>query len=244
MLAALAVLSLSSLMAQNSFKGTIIYKVTSTGETAIQLPEQIATAEIKVLGDKLATSSPLFCSGQMADFILVEGRKQTLCMDLSQLFMYLSMNDVELDYSGSSKILVQNELTQQELDSLTIPCTEGFYIEYVDGETKTLVGKEAKKAIIHAFGESGEDHPTTVWYNAEMGPEVNPLVQYVRGVALEFSQDMGEGRQITVTASEIKEGKVKEADLLLPSGYEKISEEELKELFRQIGEEMEYLRDE
>ncbi|MBQ7062173.1 MAG: hypothetical protein IJM88_02650 [Bacteroidales bacterium] len=244
LLAAMAVFAMSGLMAQGNFKGTIVYTAASTGETAVQLNDQVSKSELKVLDNKLFTSSPLFCASQMADYILVDGRKQYLCMDLSMIFTYLAANDVELDYQGSSKLLVENEVTQQELDSLTIPVTEGFYIEYVAGETKTIVGKEAKKAIVHNFDDNGEDHPITIWYNDSMGPEVNPLFYYVRGVALEYNMNMGEGRQLTITASEIKEGKVKEVDMLLPSGYDKISEDDFRALFEQIGEEMKYLQEE
>jgi hypothetical protein len=56
--------------------------------------------------------------------------------------------------------------------------------------------------------------------------------------------DLGEGRQITLTATEIKSGKVKEVDMLLPSGYEELSQEQFSALFKQINEELEYLNEE
>ncbi|MCR4815560.1 MAG: hypothetical protein K5842_00055, partial [Bacteroidales bacterium] len=218
-LAAIAVVSICGAFAQNTFKGTIVYTVASTGEEAMQVPDQYATAEIKVYDNKALTSSALFLNNPFASNILVDGHKQFVCMDLSQLMMFFSQQDIELDYSGSSKILVTNELTQQEIDSLTIPVTEGFYIEYVAGETKTVAGMTAKKAVIHIFNEDGEDNPMVIWYNDEMGPDVNLIFNGVKGVALEYSINLGEGRQLTLTASEIKKGKVKEVDMLLPSGY-------------------------
>lgn len=242
--AAMALFCSASLFAQNTFKGTIVYTATSTGETSFNIPEQIATSEIKVMDEKVLTSSQLFTNSPFANSVLVDGHKQFVCMDLSQLFMYFQQMDIELDYSGSSKILVTNELTQNDIDSLTIPTTEGFYIEYVNGETKTIAGETAKKAIIHAFDEDGEDHPTTIWYSDQMGPDVNLLFNGVKGVALEYSMDLGEGRQITLSAKEIKKGKVKPVDMLLPSGYEKLSKEDAAELFKQISEEMSLLQDE
>jgi len=243
-IAAIAVMSLGSLMAQNTFKGVITYSVKSTGETAFQVPDQMATAEIKVYDDKVLTSSMVFTNSPMINSVLVDGHKQFMCWDLSMIFMYLSQNDVELDYKGSSKILAKSELTQKDIDSLTIPCTEGMYIEYVDGETKTIAGVTAKKAVIHVFGDEGDDHPVVIWYNDEMGPDVNLLFHGVKGVGLEYSTDLGEGRQLTLTATEVKKGKVKEVDMLLPSGYETISDEDFKALFKQIQEEMEYLQEE
>lgn len=243
-IAAFAVLSMGCLMAQNTFRGTITYSVTSTGETAFQVPEQMATAEIKVYDDKVLTSSMVFTNSPMINSVLVDGHKQFMCWDLSMIFMYLSQNDVELDYKGSSKILAKTEMSQQDIDSLTIPCTEGMYIEYVDGETKTIAGVTAKKAIIHVFGEEGDDHPVIIWYSDEMGPDVNLLFNGIKGIGLEYSTDLGEGRQLTLTATEVKKGKVKEVDMLLPSGYETISDEEFKALFTQIQEEMQYLQEE
>ncbi len=243
-LAAIAVVSICGAFAQNTFKGTIVYTVASTGEEAMQVPDQYATAEIKVYDNKALTSSALFLNNPFASNILVDGHKQFVCMDLSQLMMFFSQQDIELDYSGSSKILVTNELTQQEIDSLTIPVSEGFYIEYVAGETKTVAGMTAKKAVIHIFNEDGEDNPMVIWYNDEMGPDVNLIFNGVKGVALEYSINLGEGRQLTLTASEIKKGKVKEVDMLLPSGYESISKEAFTKLFEQISEELKYLQEE
>lgn len=244
-IAAIACLSFGSLFAQNNFRGTISYTLTSTGETEFKIPDEMATAELKIFDSKVLASSQIFLMnyGGLASNVLVDGRKQFICMDLSQIFMYLSANDVELDYKGSSKLLITDELSQSEIDSLTIPVTEGYYIEYVAGETKTIAGKTAKKAIIHAFNEDGEDHTTTFWYTDEIGPEVNPIFNGIKGVTLEYSMEIGEGRQITLTATEVKSGKVKEVDLLLPSGYESISQEDFGALFKQIREEMEYLQE-
>lgn len=240
----MAVLSMGTMMAQNNFRGTITYSVTSTGETAFQVPEQMATGELKIYDDKVLTSSMVFTNSPMINSVLVDGHKQFMCWDLSMIFMFLSQNDVELDYKGSSKILAKTELTQAQIDSLTIPDDEGMYIEYVDGETKTIAGVQAKKAIIHVFGEEGDDHPVVVWYSDEMGPDVNLLFNGIKGVGLEYSTDLGEGRQLTLTATEVKKGKVKEVDMLLPSGYETLSDEDFKALFKQISEEMEYLQEE
>lgn len=240
---ALAMVTLGSVAAQNNFRGSITYKLESTGETALQIRPEAATAELKVYDNKALTSSPTLTNNAMASYVLVDGNKMYACMDLSQLMMYLEQNEVELDYKGSSKILVSEEVSQSAIDSLTIPVTEGFYIEYVD-ETKQIAGVDAKKAIFHSFGEDGVDHQTIAWYNDAMGPAVNMIFNGLRGVMLEMSVDYGEGRQLTYTATEIKKGKVKEVDMLLPSGYEEISDEVATKLFQQIGEELKYLQEE
>ena len=242
-LAAFAVLSMGSLFAQNNFRGVITYSVTSTGEQFYQVPDQIATAELKVYDDKCLTSSMLFTKSPIVNSILVDGHTQYSCMDLTMIITGLAQAGEELSYTGSPKILVPNKLTQENIDSLTIPVTEGFYIEYVNGETKTIAGYTAKKAVIHVFDEDGEDHPMVIWYCDEMGPDVNLLFNGVKGVALEYVIDLGDGQQLTLSAKEIKKGKVKEVDMLLPSGYEKLSEEQLNALFQEINEIMEYMRE-
>lgn len=242
--AAMAVFSLSVMHAQNNFRGTVTYSVTSTGETAFQVPAEMSTAEVKVFDDKVLTSSVIFTNNQMVKSVLVDGLKQYSCMDLSMIFMMLSQYDVELDYKGSSKILISHEYTQKDVDSLTIPVTEGFYFEYVPGETKSIAGINAKKAIMHIFGDDGTDNPMIFWYTDELGPAINFLFNGLKGMALEYSINVGEGRQVTLTATEVKKGKVSKVDMLLPDGYDEISNEELEALFKQISEEMEYLRDE
>ena len=49
--AAMAVFSMGAMFAQNNFRGTITYSVTSTGSVAYQVPAEISTAEIKVYDD-------------------------------------------------------------------------------------------------------------------------------------------------------------------------------------------------
>jgi len=244
LLAVVAFLGIGSVVAQNTFKGVVTYSVTSTGEVAFQVPEEMATPTVKILEDKVLTNSILFTNSPLVTSVLVDGHTQYTCWDMSMLFMYLTQNDVELDYTGSAKMMTSNTLTQQDIDSLTIPVTDGYYIEYVDGETKTIAGQKAKKAILHIYGDDGEDHGLTMWYSDEMGPDVNLLFNGVRGVALEYVLDMGEGRQLTVTATEVKSSKVKSAEMLLPAGYEEISTEDFQAMMQQIQEEMEYLQDE
>ncbi len=241
--AAMAVFSMGAMFAQNNFRGTITYSVTSTGSVAYQVPAEISTAEIKVYDDKVMTSSVLFTNNPMVQSVLVDGMTQYTCMDLSMILMYLAQNDVELDYDGSSKILISHKYTQNDVDSLTIPVTEGYYIEYVAGETKTIAGYTAKKSVLHIFTDDGEKE-LVFWYTDEIGPAVNFLFNGVKGVALEYVMDLGEGKQLTLSASEIKKGKIKEVDMLLPSGFEEIPQEKMEALFKQISEEMEYLNEE
>ncbi len=233
-----------SLNAQNKFKGIIKYTITSTGDVPINIPEESSTAEIKVMGEQMVTSSLLFTNSPMINRIIQDGRKVTVCQDLSMLLQYLAAKDIELTtYSGDGKIFTRSTYTQSDIDSLTIPVTEGFYIEYIDGQKKKIAGYDAKLARIHAFDEEGKDNTVDIWYSDEMGPEVNSFVQGVKGMPLEFSQDLGDSRAITVTATEIIKGKVKDVDFLMPAGYKEMDDATKKAFNEELSEELKYLQE-
>ena len=232
-------------MAQNSFKGIVKYKVESTGSVAIDLPEEVRNAEIKVSGNDMFTKSAIFCSG-MTEAILVQNLTSTSCQNLGMLLSYLRSQDIELTYQGSGKILVKSTAKESDFDSVDIPDTEAghFYYEYVAGETKQIAGYTAKKMIRHQYDDEGVDHPMTMWYNDEIGPKINILFGGIKGMPLECTIEAGEGKAITYTATEIVSGKVKEADFLLPDGYETLSEEEMETLGTEIQDAMELLSEE
>ena len=246
-LAAAVLFAVSGVMAQNAFKGIVKYKVESTGTTAMTIPEAAATAEIRVDGNDLFTKSAIFLMNYMgAECVLVNNLRTTVCMDLSQIVGYLRSQGSEFDYQGSGKILVKDESKPSDFDSLEIKDTEPghFYYEYVAGETKEIAGKTAKKMIRHMYDEDGADHPMVMWYSDEIGPKINVLFNGIKGMPLECTIDAGEGRAITYTATEVVNGKVKEADFLLPDGYDTMGEEDLKTFFEQLQEEIELLQGE
>ena len=244
-LAAAVVLTVGSLMAQNNFKGIVKYKVESTGAVAVDLPEEVRLAEIRVSGNDMFTKSPIFCSG-MTEAILVQNLTSTSCQNLGMLLNYLRGQDFEFTYQGSGKILVKSESKASDFDSVDIEDREPghFYYEYVDSETKTIAGYTAKKMIRHAFDDEGVDHPMTMWYSDEIGPRINILFGGIKGMPLECTMEAGEDRAITYTAVEIVKGKVKEADFLLPDGYETLSEEDMETLGTELNDAMELLQGE
>ena len=244
-LAAALLLTVGGMMAQNSFKGIVKYKVESTGEVAVDLPEEVRLAEIKVSGDDMFTKSPIFCSG-MTEAVLVQNLTSTSCQNLGMLLNYLRGQDFEFTYQGTGKILVKSVSKASDFDSVDIEDKEPghFYYEYVDGETKQIAGYTAKKMIRHSYDEEGVDHPMTMWYSDEIGPKINILFGGIKGMPLECTMDAGEGRAITYTATEIVKGKVKEVDFLLPDGYETLSEEDMETLGTELNDAMELLKEE
>lgn len=245
-MAAVVLLGMGAMSAQNTFKGIVKYKVESTGTVAMTIPEEVSNAEIKVDGDNLFTKSPIFLGGMGAECVLVNGLRTTSCMDLSQLLTFLRSQGSEFTYQGAGKIVVKNESDPKDFDSLDVKDTEPghFYYEYVEGETKTIAGQTAYKMVRHMYDEEGEDHPMVMWYSKEIGPQINVLFNGIKGMPLECTLDAGEGKALTYTAVEIVKGKVKEADFLLPDGYETLSEDDMRELFEQLQEEIELLQGE
>ena len=106
-MAAVLLMTVGGVMAQNTFKGVVKYKVESTGSVAVDLPEEVRSAEIKVSGDDMFTKSPIFCNG-MTEAVLVQNLTSTSCQNLSQLLAYLRSQDFEFTYEGTGKILVKS----------------------------------------------------------------------------------------------------------------------------------------
>ena len=241
-LAAAVLLSAGCLMAQNTFKGVVKYNVESTGKVAVDLPEEVRNAEIKVSGNDMFTKSPIFCSG-MTEAVLVQNLTSTSCQNLGMLLNYLRGQDFEFTYQGTGKILVKSESKASDFDSVDIVDTEPghFYYEYLPNETKTIAGYTAKKMIRHSYDDEGVDHPMEMWYSDEIGPNINILFGGIKGMPLQCTLEVGEDRAVTYTATEIVSGKVKEADFLLPDGYETLSEEEMETLGTELNDAMELL---
>lgn len=230
-------------VAQNSFKGIVKYKVESTGQVAMTIPEEAATAEIKVSGDDMFTKSAIFAGG-MTECVLVQNLTMTRCDNYSQLLSYLRSQDFEFTYQGDGKLLLKNEFKASDFDSVDIVDTEAghYYFEYVN-ETKQIAGVTAKKMIRHQYDEEGVDHPREMWYSDEIGPKLNVLFGGIKGMPLQCTVDAGEGKAITYTATEVVKGKVKEADFLLPDGYEVLSESDLETLGTELQEAIELLQE-
>ncbi len=227
-MAAVLTLAASSMMAQNTFKGIVKYKIESTGTTAMNLPPEIATAEIKVMGEQMYTKSYMFTQG--AD-VFVNGLKQTQCVDYSGAITYLNAQGFEFEnYTGDGKFLIEQTFKAETFDSLEIKDTEPghFYFEYVDSETKEIAGRKVYKLIQHYYNDEGKETQIEMWYAKEIGPAYNVIFEGIKGMPMEMTMNLGEGRALTYTATEVVTGKVKEADFLFPDGFKKATKEDLE----------------
>ena len=233
-LLALLAITATMLTAQNKFVGIVTYSLESVGE--VDVPLQNKSFQIFVYQDKAYL-------GNEQSKQIVNGRKMYVTMDLSQYISYFQSQDVwESEYEGSGKIIVTHEMTQEELDSITIPDTKGMYIEYVGGETREIQGFKAQKAKYHIFNEEGVDKGFDVWYTTEIGPEYDfVLCTGLKGFPLEFVQSSGDGKAVQYKVSELTKGKVKDTDFMLPDGYDMLTEEAFSALMKNIKEAQELL---
>lgn len=223
--AALMLLTMSTLIAQNNFRGIVKYKVESTGKVDVQIKPEQSVFEIKVYDNKL-----------MVGTTIQNGLKTVAATDLSPIISYLAANGIELEtYTGDGKILVREEANVDSLKSIELKDEEPghYYYEYVD-ETQEMLGYTAKKLIVHSFDEEGQDNPSTCWYTTEIGPEYCLLMGRIKGFPMVFTQMLPDGKAVTYTVTEVVKGKVKEAEFFPPAGYKDMTEEELEALGEEI----------
>ncbi|MBR0072551.1 MAG: hypothetical protein IJP95_01810 [Bacteroidales bacterium] len=233
---ALVAFAVSVLVAQNKFAGIVTYTLESVGE--VDVPLQNKSFQINVYQDKAYL-------GNEQSKQIVNGRKLYVVMDLSQYIGYFQANDVwESEYEGSGKIIVTHQMTQEELDSITIPDTKGMYIEYLAGETREIMGFKSQKAKYHIFNDEGVDKGFDVWYTTEIGPEYDfVLCTGLKGFPLEFTQSSGDGKAVQYKVSEITKGKVKSTDFMLPDGYDLLDEAAFSSLMKDVQEAQQLLQD-
>lgn len=211
---------------EKKFIGTVTYTVESVGATPIPVhsPEQTA----KIFNERVSLND---------GNILINGRILYQVVDLSQVQLAANQLGIGDYYTGPWKGYIKNELTQGTLDSLF---TENYKIEYLD-ETKDIAGVTAKKAkVINVNENDGTTKENEVWYSENMGPEYDiAYISGLKGFPLEFTIFVSEDSALKMTAKEITKKKLKEAEFLLPAGYDEITPEQLKVLQEVIEELME-----
>lgn len=235
-LMALMAITATMLTAQNKFEGIVTYTLESVGE--VDVPLQNKSFQINVYQDKAYLGNE-----QMKT--IVNGRKVYSIMDLSQYISYFQSNDVwESEYEGNGKVISSHEMTQEELDSITIPDTKGMYIEYLPGETREIMGYKAQKAKYHIFNDEGVDKGFDVWYTTEIGPEYDfVLCSGLKGFPLEFIKSSGDGKAVQYKVSELTKGKVKKTDFMLPDGFDILDEAAFSSLMKDIQEAQQLLQE-
>ncbi|HQP16906.1 MAG TPA: hypothetical protein PLB59_13170 [Bacteroidales bacterium] len=202
--------------AQKTFKGIITYTIAYSGNidpaTAAQQPK---TMILSIYENKQKMNLPL---GPINIDVITDGDNKT--------------STTLIDMMGDKKFY---KITKEELDKKIaeepVPA-----IAYKD-ETKTIAGYVCKKAE-YAVTKDGETNTTVVYYTEELGNEnLNYGGQFhsLKGVPLEYVITTPDGIITTWTASEVKKGKVKETDFLIPDDYVELSAEEKEQMMKMFS---------
>ncbi|MCF8302106.1 MAG: DUF4412 domain-containing protein [Bacteroidales bacterium] len=104
-------------------------------------------------------------------------------------------------------------------------------VEHLD-ETKEIAGYKARKVKITQKKENGEQI-YTAWINKELGSNflaTSNVMQKVDGFPLEYEFDAAR-LTMHLTASKVERKNIKDKVFDIPEGYEKVTEEELKNRF-------------
>ncbi|MCK9613579.1 MAG: hypothetical protein PHR81_10830 [Bacteroidales bacterium] len=205
-----------STFGQKKFKGIITYAITYGGTidaaTAAMQPK-ITTLAIYENKQKSTTST----QGVTFDEITDGDNKSKITL---------------LDLMGQ-KVYFKTSTTEIEAEIAENPEPEIKYSE----ETKSVAGYNCKKADYIMQNEDGETISSVVYYTEELGGE---LLNYggqfnkLKGVPLEYTMTTPDGKIITFAASEVKRGKVKDTDFLIPADYVELSAEEKQQLLNQL----------
>lgn len=200
--------------AQKKFRGTINYTMSYAGTidaaTAAQMPKTVVVSVYDNL-QKMTLSMGAFNLD-----IITNGDSKTVTtlMDIMGQKKYYKMTTEEIEAK-----IAEN------------PVPEIKYSE----ETKTIAGYVCKKAEYIQKDDEGNSSSATVYYTEELGGaalnyggEFNNL----KGVPLEYISTDPDGIISTVTATEVKKGKVKDTDFLIPTDYTELTPEEKKEILQ------------
>lgn len=205
--------------AQKKFKGIVNYTIAYSGTidpaTAAQQPKAMI---LSIYENKQKMNIPM---GPVNIDIITDGDAKT--------------STTLLDIMGEKKYY---KMTTEEIEK-QIAENPAPVITYKE-ETKTVAGYTCKKA---EYSETKDDETSTtvVYYTEDLGGE---LLNYggqfnkLKGVPLEYVITTPDGIITTFTATEVKKGKVKETDFLIPDDYVELTPEEKQQMINQMkGEE-------
>lgn len=194
-----------------SFKGIATFNLAYSGNidaaTAAQQPKLLT---ISILGNKQKLS---MAAGPVTFDVISDGdKKETITL---------------IDMMGQKKYYKSNEAEiTEEYSKNGVPV-----IRYLE-ETKVIAGYTCKKAEYVAKDEDGNESTTVIYYTEELGSEAlnfGTNLQGLKGFPLEYVVTQKE-IITTFSASEVKKGKVKDTDFMIPSDYTEFTAEEKEQM--------------
>jgi hypothetical protein len=196
---------------QGKWAGLVKYKMTWTGNVPQGVPEEY---QVKVYNNMESSINLSVGSKQIANS---ENKTIMLLFDFSQ---------VPLD-GVTGKWYIKEKLKDEDLKSAKYEYT---------GKTKVIAGKTCQE-VKATFKDSDTStaRTETIYVTKELGPTVD-ISAYpgLDAFPMEYPMQFSSELSATLSATELLEGKVKEEDLLLETGYEEVSKEDLQDMFKQI----------
>ena len=199
------------------FRGTVKYKIEWQGEVSPQAP---TTYEVKVWENS--------CSMQDISFPLAS-MLSNASVPMAWILIDFSMIPVE-GVQGKWYIRSSKEKIAEEQEKVKYTYT---------GEKKEIAGIACEKVHVTAQSEDGTVKEEDIWTSVDFGPETDlTLYTGLKGMPFQYHMEISENLSGTFTAEEIIEGNVKETDVLLPTDYEEITQEDFMDIMSTLQEAM------
>lgn len=217
-LALIVMAGFSAMAQQGKWAGLVKYKLTWTGNVPQGVPEEW---EVKVF-ENLAGQVDLSTMGLGKS---IANANNNVVMTLFDF----SMIPDEGPYEGmSGKWYVKSKITEEKLKEML----KDTKYEYT-GKKKEIAGLQCEEVLAIFKDAEGEEVKETIYVTKEIGPKMD-LTTYpgLDAFPMEYPLKFSDALSVTFTASELLKGKVKDTDLMLESGYEEISEEDLGDMLR------------
>ncbi len=212
LLVVFSAISISSFAQQGRFKGTVKYELEWEGDYPPGVPTEM---EIKVYDNKSSFTN-----------ILSMGEPVITNSDANLIYSMYDFSTIPVD-GVTGKWYYRNKVENEELEKNTYT--------FLD-ETKEIAGMTAKKVEVKYEDKDGKEVEEIIWASDEIGPKID-LLFYTGLKAMPFQFDLDAGDfKITFTVKEITKGKVKSAEMLIPTGYDEVSVEELQDIFETLME--------
>lgn len=197
---------------QGKWAGTIKYQLTWSGDipAEAQLPD---TWEIKVFENKTKSASFMWAMSGLPATELTDAARKTVTFMFD--FSMIPMEEL------NGKWFIRNKLSDEDFAGITYKET---------GNTKEIAGKNVKEFICTSKDQEGVEVSETIWACEEMGPSLD-LMLYpgLKAMPFEYKIDLGESISCSFKVIELIEGKVKNTEMLLETGYEELTMEEFQE---------------
>lgn len=210
-----AALSSVNTFAQKKFRGVINYTISYGGTIDAATAAQQPKAMTFYVYDNL-TKMNISLGPVNIDVITNGDNKSTTTL---------------LDIMGEKKYY---KMTKEEIDGKLAEGTKPT-VNYLE-ETKTIAGYVCKKAE-YVEDNDGEKTTTIVYYSEELGnTDMNfgGQFHYLKGLPMEYVVTTTDGIITTFAATEVKKGKVKDTDFLIPSDYAELTADEKKQMLEQF----------